>query len=75
MVEKGNPNSITDGAVGALCARAAVRGCALNVKVNAVGIDDKVYVEKVLAEANELSAKADALEAEIMKLVQEKMGV
>lgn len=75
MVEKGNPNSITDGAVGALCARAAVRGCALNVKVNAVGIDDKVYVEKVLAEANGLSAKADAIEAEILKLVQEKMGV
>jgi hypothetical protein len=32
-------------------------------------------VEKVVNEANDLSAKADALEAEIMKTVMEKMGV
>ena len=36
MAEIGNPNSITDAGVGALCSRTAVLGAFLNVKINNV---------------------------------------
>ena len=43
MVEIGNPNSITDAGVGVLCARTAVLGAAMNVRINASGIKDKTF--------------------------------
>ncbi|MBK6933173.1 MAG: glutamate formimidoyltransferase [Saprospirales bacterium] len=75
MVDTGNPNSITDAGVGALCARAAVLGAALNVKVNASGLNDKDYAARVLAEADAAMAEAGRLESEILAVVREKMGV
>ncbi|MCK6690688.1 MAG: glutamate formimidoyltransferase [Thermoanaerobaculia bacterium] len=75
MVETGNPNSITDAGVGALCARSAVMGAALNVKVNAVDLEDKTHAAKVVAEADAAMAEAGRLEGEILAIVREKMGV
>lgn len=75
MVDTGNPNSITDAGVGALCARSAVLGAALNVKVNAVDLEDKTYAAKVVAEADAAMTEANRLEGEILKIVREKMGV
>jgi glutamate formiminotransferase/formiminotetrahydrofolate cyclodeaminase len=43
MAETGNPNSVTDAGVAALCARTAVLGAYLNVKINASGYKDKTY--------------------------------
>ena len=73
MVEIGNPNSVTDAGVGALCARSAVMGAFLNVKINASGLNDKAYVEDVLKKGAELEAKARQLEAEILELVNSKI--
>jgi glutamate formiminotransferase/formiminotetrahydrofolate cyclodeaminase len=73
MAETGNPNSVTDAGVGALCARAAVHGAFLNVKINASGLDDRDYAEKVLAEGYDLIAKADALEKTILDIVNSKI--
>jgi glutamate formiminotransferase/formiminotetrahydrofolate cyclodeaminase len=75
MVRTGNPNSITDAGVGALCVRTAVLGAALNVKVNAKDLNDKAYAKKVIAEADAAMAKATTLEAEILALVRATMGV
>lgn len=75
MVDTGNPNSITDAGVGALCARAAVLGAALNVKVNATDLEDKVYAQAVIAEADAAMTKATEQEQEILNTVREKMGV
>jgi glutamate formiminotransferase/formiminotetrahydrofolate cyclodeaminase len=75
MVDTGNPNSITDAGVGALCARAAVLGAALNVKVNAADLEDKAYAQAVVAEADAAMTKATELEQEILKTVREKMGL
>jgi glutamate formiminotransferase/formiminotetrahydrofolate cyclodeaminase len=75
MVDTGNPNSITDAGVGALCARAAVLGAALNVKVNAVDLEDKVYAGAVIAESDAAMAEATRLEQEILAAVRTKMGV
>ncbi len=74
MAEIGNPNSVSDAGVGALCARSAVMGAYLNVKINASGLDDKAYVEKVLADGKALEDKAIKEEAEILKIVNEKIG-
>lgn len=74
MVEKGNPNSITDAGVGALCARTAVKGAVMNVRVNLQGFEDAEFVKKSLAKANELETKADEIEREIVSYVNSKIG-
>ncbi|HNP00274.1 MAG TPA: glutamate formimidoyltransferase [Ferruginibacter sp.] len=75
MVIEGNPNSVTDAGVGALCARSAVIGACMNVRINATGYDDKVFVNDIVTRAKAIEAKAIALEAEIVGLVNAKIGV
>lgn len=74
MAESGNPNSVTDAGVGALCARTAVLGAFMNVKINASGYDDKAYVNEILASGTEIEKKAIALETEIIKTVDGKIS-
>src|SRR6185312_909918 len=69
MAEKGNPNSVSDAGVGALCARSAVMGAHLNVKINAGGIEDKPWIEKLLADADKVEKDAVKLEKEILEQV------
>lgn len=66
MVETGNPNSISDAGVGALCARAAVHGAALNVHINASGLKDKEFAGEAKARADAAMAAADLLERELI---------
>jgi glutamate formiminotransferase / formiminotetrahydrofolate cyclodeaminase len=73
MAETGNPNSVSDAGVGALCARAAVVGAYLNVKINAGGLTDKAFVEKIMKEADAILNKARSAEEEILKIVNEKI--
>ena len=73
MVEKGNPNSVSDAGVGALAARAAVLGAGMNVKINAGSLKDREKAVALISEANRLIAKANIEEAEITKLVEEKL--
>lgn len=74
MAETGNPNSVTDAGVGALCAVAAVRGAFMNVRVNAASLDDRIYVKETLSKGKEIEDKAIALETEILKIVDGKLG-
>ena len=73
MAETGNPNSVSDAGVGALAARSGVMGAWLNVKINATGLDDKDYVEQVLKEGAHIVEKAQAVEEEILKIVNKKI--
>ena len=73
MVATGNPNSVTDAGVGALCIRAAVIGAYLNVRVNAGGFHDKAFLEKVLPEAEELVRAARDAEEQILQEVSAKI--
>ncbi len=75
MADIGNPNSISDAGVGALCARSAVMGAFMNVRINAAGYDDKAYVTDIITKGNEIEQKTIAMEAEILKMVNEKIGV
>ena len=59
MVEKGNPNSITDAAVGALALRSCIKGAFLNVMINGSGLDDKIFVEDIVARGKELVSRAE----------------
>jgi glutamate formiminotransferase/formiminotetrahydrofolate cyclodeaminase len=74
MAENGNPNSVTDAGVGALCARSAVIGAFLNVKINAAGLKDKDFAEEILRQGAEIERKAIDLEAEIMEIVNRKIA-
>lgn len=73
MAKKGNPNSISDAGVAALCARAAVYGAYLNVKINCKDFDDSAYVEKTVKKADKWLAKSDKLEKEILKIVEKNL--
>ncbi len=74
MAETGNPNSVSDAGVGALCARSAVYGAYLNVKINAAGYEDKAYVEQTLKHANEMLTKTFELEKQVLEIVNNKIG-
>jgi glutamate formiminotransferase/formiminotetrahydrofolate cyclodeaminase len=69
MIEKGNQNSVTDAGVGVLCVKTAVRGAYFNVLVNAKGLNDKVWADKMIADAKGLLAQnhkeSDALLAKV----------
>lgn len=73
MAETGNPNSITDAGVGALCARTAIRGALLNVKINAGGLNDKKFADEIVEKGNEIARKARDLEEQIMEIVERKI--
>ena len=75
MAEVGNPNSVSDAGVGALCARSAVMGAFMNVRINASGYDDKGFVDDVLAKGREIEKKTITLEGEILNIVNNKIGV
>lgn len=70
MVKIGNPNSITDAGVGAMCARTAVYGAYFNVAINLGSLKDADFVTAVKAEAEEILAAALAKETEIIALVK-----
>ena len=74
MAETGNPYSVSDAGVGALAARSAVLGAELNVKINAAGLKDRETAERLISEANEIARKAVAQEAEILQIVNQKIG-
>ncbi|MPL66657.1 hypothetical protein SDC9_12344 [bioreactor metagenome] len=75
MVEIGNPNSVTDAAVGILCARAACYGAFMNMKINASSLNDKEFVNDIIAKGQALIDKADAIEkeytAKVLKQISE----
>ena len=75
MAEKGNPNSVSDAGVGALCARSAVMGAFMNVRINTTGYDDQSYTNEVISRGREIEQKAIAEEAAILAIVNEKIGV
>ncbi|MBX7135422.1 MAG: glutamate formimidoyltransferase [Fimbriimonadaceae bacterium] len=73
MAEIGNPNSVSDAGVGALCARSAVLGAYLNVKINCAGFGDAEFVAKTLVRAQAIAAQAEADEKEILAIVESRM--
>ena len=73
MASEGNPNSVSDAGVGALAARSAVLGACLNVKINAAGLKDRATADALVAEAETLAAEAVRREAEVLRIVEQKI--
>lgn len=73
MATSGLQASVTDAGVGALCARTAVIGAFMNVKINTAGLDDKVFAEDLLSRGSAIQDKAEALEKEIRALLEAKL--
>ncbi|MEI6455103.1 MAG: glutamate formimidoyltransferase [bacterium] len=73
MVETGNPNSVTDAGVGALCARAAVTGAYLNMKVNGSSLKDKQFLDEIMKRAEGMLAKTMAEVESILEAVMKKI--
>jgi glutamate formiminotransferase/formiminotetrahydrofolate cyclodeaminase len=74
MVETGNPNSVTDAGVGALCARSAVMGAYMNVRINASGLTDGAFVKDILDQGRKLQDEAVRAEKEILDLVEKALA-
>lgn len=75
VAEEGNPASASDAGVGAIAARAAIRGAELNVRINAAGLDDKDTAASLCAEAAKLLAFAENEEREILEIVNSKINI
>jgi glutamate formiminotransferase/formiminotetrahydrofolate cyclodeaminase len=75
MVGTGNPNSVTDAGVGALCVRTAILGAFMNVRINTAGYDDKLFVNEVLKRGRDIESAALQQEKEILSMVNEKIGI
>ena len=73
MAETGNPNSISDAGVGALCARSAVMGAYLNVRINTAGLNDKAFAKEIISKGKEIEDKMILLEKEILTIVNSKL--
>ncbi len=73
MVKSGNPNSVTDAGVGTLAVCTCIKGAFLNVRVNAGGLEDKVFAESVIASGKDLIIRAEEEERQIMEMVNSKI--
>ena len=69
MAEIGNPNSISDAGVGALCARSAVIGAYMNVRINAAELKDEAFKKEILAKAEKIKNDAIKEEEAILKII------
>jgi glutamate formiminotransferase / formiminotetrahydrofolate cyclodeaminase len=74
-VKEGNINAISDSMSGFAMSRAALTAAGYNVKINLNSLEDKAGGEKLLNELKELETKADELEKEIRKTMQERGGI
>ena len=66
-------SSVTDAGVGALAARAAVLGAGLNVKINASGLEDKVFANDIIEQCKQVEKMAMEKEKQIMDMVNSKI--
>ena len=74
MTELGNPNSISDAGVAALCIRTAVMGAYLNVKINCKDLNDKKFVSTILKKGKMIVNSTNKIEGEIMGLVEKQLN-
>ncbi|MCP4248530.1 MAG: cyclodeaminase/cyclohydrolase family protein, partial [bacterium] len=73
MAKIGLQASVSDAGVAALAARSAVMGAFLNVQINAGEVEDKAWIEDILARAQEIQDKTCTKEQKILDMVREKL--
>ncbi len=73
MISKGLPSSLSDAAVGILCARTAVLGAYFNVRINAKDIKDRTFADDILKKAEKIYQSAIKIEQETIAYMNSKM--
>lgn len=71
---RGNPNSISDAGVAALCARTCAEGAYLNVIINLKDLTDAAWVAETRGRAEEQRRRACERAASILQLVEARIG-
>lgn len=73
MLKGGLQSSLSDSAVGILCAKTAVTGAYFNVKINAKDIKDRKFAEDLLKRGEEIYQKTVVIEKETIDFINSKM--
>lgn len=71
----GNRNAVTDACVAMMCARSAVLGALLNVRINLSSLKDEKFVSELQAEANAMEKEACLLEENLLQEVTRGLRV
>ena len=56
------------------CAKAAINGGVLNVRINCNDLDDKDFVEKIISKGNKILEKTNIEENKILAIVDEVLS-
>jgi glutamate formiminotransferase/formiminotetrahydrofolate cyclodeaminase len=72
MLQDGLQSSLSDAAVGILCARTAVLGAYFNVKINAKDLKEREFANDILSKAKSVVETVLAQEKEMMQYVNDK---
>ncbi len=73
VVEKGNPNMVSDAGVSALMAKTAVEGAYLNVRINLNSIEDQIFATSHREKADVIRKEASQIAQEVAGKVEEKL--
>ncbi len=74
MIQEGNPNSITDAGVGALCINTAVQGAWMNVKVNMSGLKDEDFKQQIIHDGLEISENSEQKLHALTQIIKQKLS-
>lgn len=75
VARNGNSNAVTDACVAMMCARTAILGALLNVRINLSSIKDEDFVKRYTKEANELERAACKKEQMLLTFAKETYGL
>ena len=70
VARKGNSNAVTDACVAMMCARTAILGALLNVRINLTSIKDEKFVKEMTEEADMIEKTTIAEEQKILDYVK-----
>lgn len=70
VARRGNSNAVTDATVAMMCARTAVIGALLNVRINLTSITDEAFVKTMTEEADRLETAAVEAEHKLLEYVK-----
>ncbi len=74
VAENGNVNAISDAGVAALCSRTCVQGACLNVKINAVTLNDKSKIKNYFDQADQILDEAIVYENRVLSIVNKHLN-
>lgn len=74
MIEQGNPNSVSDAAVGAMAVRSCILGAHLNVMINMKDAEMDDHLQEIAAEAGKLADEAQKREQVLVEKAKHKIS-